>query len=189
MAWSRTSPVGNRTAQQKRFNDFRQEFNHERPHEALEMMTPASRYEPSPRHLPAGEPGLVKSHDDYRKEWFGDAHSPASEARKSGFKELLLMPRAEAIGVGAFLYPSSMESREIPRVSPMDLSSIALLRHAARSTCAVSIFDLTPASGNWANELDHHPSGETNRVAAQAVLRAFEQDWLALVQSSSKLLE
>jgi hypothetical protein len=31
--------------------------------------------------------------------------------------------------------------------------------------------------------------GETNRVAAQAVLRAFEQDWLALAQSSSKLLE
>jgi putative transposase len=24
-------PAGNRTAQQKRFNDFRQEFNHERP--------------------------------------------------------------------------------------------------------------------------------------------------------------
>jgi transposase InsO family protein len=39
-------------AQQRRFDQFRSEFNHVRPHEALDQATPASRYHPSPRPLP-----------------------------------------------------------------------------------------------------------------------------------------
>ena len=46
-------------AQQRRFNGFRKEFNELRPHEALGMQTPASRYGPSsrpfPRRLPEWE--------------------------------------------------------------------------------------------------------------------------------------
>ena len=38
-------PAGSCRAQQRKFNHFREEFNHERPHEALDMHTPASRYE------------------------------------------------------------------------------------------------------------------------------------------------
>jgi putative transposase len=41
-------------AQQRKFNRFIAEFNNERPHEALEMDTPASRYHPSKRAMPAG---------------------------------------------------------------------------------------------------------------------------------------
>ncbi len=51
-------PAGNRTAQQRRFNIFREEFNHERPHEALGMNTPAGFYEPSPRPMPSKLPPL-----------------------------------------------------------------------------------------------------------------------------------
>ena len=51
-------PVSNRTAQQRRFNGFREEFNHERPHEALAMNTPASRYQPSRRPMPSKLPPL-----------------------------------------------------------------------------------------------------------------------------------
>ena len=51
-------PAGNRTAQQRRFNTFREEFNHERPHEALGMNTPAGFYEPSPRPMPSKLPPL-----------------------------------------------------------------------------------------------------------------------------------
>jgi transposase InsO family protein len=39
-------------AQQRRFNTFRAEFNHERPHEALDQLTPASLYRPSSREMP-----------------------------------------------------------------------------------------------------------------------------------------
>ncbi|MGH8524550.1 MAG: IS481 family transposase [Gammaproteobacteria bacterium] len=46
-------PAANRTAQQRCFNGFREEFNHERPHEALAMDTPASLYELSPRSMPS----------------------------------------------------------------------------------------------------------------------------------------
>lgn len=39
-------------AQQKAFDHFLKEFNNERPHEALDQMTPADIYSPSPRQLP-----------------------------------------------------------------------------------------------------------------------------------------
>lgn len=39
-------------AQQKRFDEFRRVYNHERPHEALKNETPASIYVPSSRLLP-----------------------------------------------------------------------------------------------------------------------------------------
>jgi hypothetical protein len=39
-------------AQQQRFDDFREVYNNERPHEALGQKTPASAYQPSPRPYP-----------------------------------------------------------------------------------------------------------------------------------------
>jgi putative transposase len=46
-------------AQQRKFNTFRQEFNDERPHEALDQQTPASLYQPSTREMPNRLPPLV----------------------------------------------------------------------------------------------------------------------------------
>ncbi len=48
-----TPPAANRGAQQSRFDEFRAEFNHQRPHEALGQTTPATHYTPSPRSYPA----------------------------------------------------------------------------------------------------------------------------------------
>jgi putative transposase len=45
-------PAADGEAQQERFVEFRQEFDFERPHEALGMQTPGSLYVPSPRELP-----------------------------------------------------------------------------------------------------------------------------------------
>ena len=45
-------------SQQRRFNTFRAEFNDERPHEALDMETPDSLYECSPRPMPNRVPRL-----------------------------------------------------------------------------------------------------------------------------------
>jgi putative transposase len=51
-------PAATRRAQQHKFDRFRQEFNFVRPHEALDMQTPASRYEVSPREMPTKLPPL-----------------------------------------------------------------------------------------------------------------------------------
>jgi transposase InsO family protein len=51
-------PAANCQAQQRKFNRFREEFNQERPHEALDMHTPASCYEPSRREMPSKLPPL-----------------------------------------------------------------------------------------------------------------------------------
>ena len=50
--------AGSLGAQQRRFNGFREEFNHERPHEALDQQTPATCYHQSPRPMPDRLPPL-----------------------------------------------------------------------------------------------------------------------------------
>jgi len=44
-------PSKNMSAQQKRFIRWRDEYNHYRPHEALDMLTPSDFYQPSARRL------------------------------------------------------------------------------------------------------------------------------------------
>jgi putative transposase len=51
-------PAGSCRAQRRRFNRFRKEFNHERPHEAHDQQPPVSCYEPSPREMPYRLPPL-----------------------------------------------------------------------------------------------------------------------------------
>ena len=52
-------PAGTGRAQQRRFDAFLKEYNEDRPHEALGLATPASRYAPSPRPYPAREPEVT----------------------------------------------------------------------------------------------------------------------------------
>lgn len=51
-------PAGSLPAQQRKFNRFREEYNEERPHEALDLQTPTSIYVSSPREMPARLPPL-----------------------------------------------------------------------------------------------------------------------------------
>jgi len=49
-------PAANRREQQRTLDRFRQEYNEVRPHEALQMQTPAAVYRPSARTFPARVP-------------------------------------------------------------------------------------------------------------------------------------
>jgi transposase InsO family protein len=49
-------PEANRRAQQRRFDEFRREYNEVRPHEALGQKTPSSKYYVSPRVFPERVP-------------------------------------------------------------------------------------------------------------------------------------
>jgi putative transposase len=51
-------PANSCRGQQRKFDHFQHEFNFERPHEALDMQTPASLYEPSSRQMPNKIPPL-----------------------------------------------------------------------------------------------------------------------------------
>jgi hypothetical protein len=57
-------PASNRRAQQRRFDEFRREYNEQRPHEALGQITPASCYVPSARAYP---PRVAEI--DYPEDW------------------------------------------------------------------------------------------------------------------------
>lgn len=52
-------PAPSLPAQQRRFDDFRTEYNELRPHEALGQAPPATRFTPSPRPFPERLPDLV----------------------------------------------------------------------------------------------------------------------------------
>ena len=49
---------------QAEFDRWRQVYNYQRPHQALELAVPASRYVPSPRAFPAHLPPLEYGPDD-----------------------------------------------------------------------------------------------------------------------------
>ena len=52
-------PAHDLRAQQAAFDRFRADYNHERPHHALQMRTPAELYTPSPRKMPPWLPDIV----------------------------------------------------------------------------------------------------------------------------------
>lgn len=61
-----TRPAGeNSLQQQERFDDFREEYNNDRPHESLAGKTPGNIYQPSPRPFPERLPEpTYPFHDD-----------------------------------------------------------------------------------------------------------------------------
>lgn len=61
-------PAKNRSAQQRRFNEFRTYYNDVRPHEAHGQRPPASVYQPSPRPFPSKlQPLEYPAHFEVRK--------------------------------------------------------------------------------------------------------------------------
>lgn len=60
-----TPPRRNRRAQQEAFDHFRDEFNNERPHEALHQQTPASHYHASFKPYPSRLPQDMLYPDDW----------------------------------------------------------------------------------------------------------------------------
>jgi putative transposase len=61
-------PKANGRKQQAAFDAFRHEFNHERPHEALDQRFPAELYVPSPRPYPLTLPEMTYP-DDMQVRW------------------------------------------------------------------------------------------------------------------------
>jgi putative transposase len=65
-------PAATRRAPQQRFNRFREAFNGQRPHEALDLRTPAACYAPSSRKMPHKLPSL--EYPDRFEVRYGSAH-------------------------------------------------------------------------------------------------------------------
>ncbi len=67
-------PQADRVSQQHRFDQFRDEFNQQRPHEALGQTAPAMHYTPSPRSYPARleDPAYPTDYQERRVRHTGD---------------------------------------------------------------------------------------------------------------------
>ena len=93
-------PAANPDEQQARFEHFRQDFNHVRPHEALDLNRPASCYRPSPRPYPA------KVEDP----WYDADHSSAKPSSASSSA----LPRPSR-ATGSYASPTSTLASSIAR--------------------------------------------------------------------------
>ena len=62
-----TPPAAGEAEQQARFDAFRYDFNHNRPHEALDQQMPAALYRPSPRAMPEPVPEPYYDADHQRR--------------------------------------------------------------------------------------------------------------------------
>jgi putative transposase len=60
-------PRNSLRAQQRAFQEFRQEYNYQRPHEALNQQTPSTFYPPSPREYPERLPDQRGYPEDWQK--------------------------------------------------------------------------------------------------------------------------
>ena len=67
-------PAATPTEQQARFDQFRQHYNEDRPHEALEQTPPARHWQPSPRRYPGkiADPWYDADHEVRRVRQHGD---------------------------------------------------------------------------------------------------------------------
>lgn len=72
-------PARHRRAQQQRFDQFREEYNHQRPHEALGQQTPAAHYQTSPRVYPERLREV-----EYPSDWLVRRVSPGGQMRWRG---------------------------------------------------------------------------------------------------------
>lgn len=91
-----TPPAATLRQQQKRFDAFRQEYNSERPHEALGQKPPAQFFEASPRPYPARLPEI-----EYPADW-QIRHVCAGGKFRCGGRQLAFLSHAlvgECIGL------------------------------------------------------------------------------------------
>jgi len=72
-------PASSRRAQQERFDQFRGEYNEERPHEALGQQPPATYYQASPRVYPGRLPDV-----EYAADWQARRVAPGGQIRWLG---------------------------------------------------------------------------------------------------------
>lgn len=88
-------PSKSRRAQQQRFDEFRTEYNEERPHEALGQTPPARHYEPSLRSWPERPPVI-----EYPSDWITRCVSPGGQMRwKSEYVFVAHALKGERVGL------------------------------------------------------------------------------------------
>jgi len=89
---------------QRRFDDWRSVYNCERPHEALGMQVPASRYRPSPRPMPQSLPPIEYSPGDFVRRvadqgWLSFRGRPLHVSKAFAGLPVALRPRPDQDGL------------------------------------------------------------------------------------------
>jgi len=126
--------------------------------------------------------GLIDNHDEYMIKRFGDPESPASRAAASALEQFFQIAKAHGIPVGVVMFPPLVDAQ-----GSVDNYRLGFLIDHAMAVCRRNdvpcldlrpVFaDVAPATTLWANRFDPHPGPLANRMASEAILKAFGDDW------------
>ncbi len=144
-------PSGNLRAQQSRFNRFRQEYNHDRPHEALDQKTPATPYLPSPRgsrqtaaHRISrplrSPPRQSQQRHPLEKRWVCVTHtlaSSTSDSRKSTIDYGRILPALKLGSMDEGASKSRHKGRFVRKTSVTHVPRLILLPISPAAHCAL----------------------------------------------------
>jgi hypothetical protein len=124
---------------------------------------------------------LKKTYADYMVDRFGDPGSEGARAADRVLEEFLLRCRDEGVAVGMILYPRPAD-RDPGKEDRLDFLLDRVVGPCDR--LGVPYVDLRrafrgvhPARKLWVNPLDSHPGPLANKLAADAVLRVFGNEW------------
>jgi len=126
--------------------------------------------------------GLIDNHDAYMIKRFGDPDSPPSRAAASALEQFFQVAKAHDIPVGVVMFPPLVDAQ-----GSVDNYRLGFLIDHAMAVCRQNdvpcldlrpVFaDVSPATTLWANRLDPHPGPLANRMASEAILKAFGDEW------------
>lgn len=121
------------------------------------------------------------SYADYMSRRFADPQSQDSLTDRLAMRELFRAARSLNAGLGIVMFPDT--GYELDAGYPFQFlhERLQALCEEERVTCVDLRGDFAAVKNRralWANRLDAHPSAQANAIAAAAVSRAFEEQWL-----------
>jgi hypothetical protein len=127
--------------------------------------------------------GLVEGHNSFMQRRFRDPESAEIQAATRALREFIESARAADVGVGIVAFPDLIHAAEIADFSMGHLIDRVMEVCALQSIGCVdlreSLLGRREEEGWWVNRFDPHPGPLVNRIAAEAVVNAFGQQWNA----------
>jgi hypothetical protein len=124
--------------------------------------------------------GLTTSYVDYLKHRLGDPNSPDSVRDRELLRDTISTAQQAHVPIGIVLFPDTS-------VPIDDHYPFGYLHDRVLDVCAergITCLDLRADFAKikdrqslWANQLDHHPSGKANAIAAERILETYSRIW------------
>jgi hypothetical protein len=126
--------------------------------------------------------GLIETYEDSMLKRFSDPDSAGSRRANRELNEFIALVKNSKIPTGIVMFPSLVETK-----GSIDNYPYGFLFNRVNDACSkheIQCLDLrpvfaqkTPVSKLWVNQFDAHPGPIANELAAEAILKTFDDQW------------